>query len=194
MRALNWACWLSRKLITFLIAASWCFLALNWLLVGVTWVPGLVQVKQDGEPAALSAVSGQILFHTVLLVSFTQLSGKLRMLKALPPSSWVLRSCRYCCSVSQLLGPKPGRGHKCDWFLASGICLEISRVDVEKSYQSSVVQMILFVCFHSDEMTLVPLVSRQVLVQVWTGLFRHTSHPEGEGRHSVHCSVKQSSS
>lgn len=36
-------------------------------------MPGLVQVKQDGEPAALSAVSGQILFHSFIAKFYTAL-------------------------------------------------------------------------------------------------------------------------
>lgn len=50
-------------------------------------MPGLVLVKQDGEPAALSAVSDQILFLTFVLLSFTQLSGKLRTLKCCLPAA-----------------------------------------------------------------------------------------------------------
>lgn len=55
-------------------------------------MPGLLRVKQDREPAALSAVSGQILFLTVVSLSFTQLSVKLRTLKRCFPAA-------ACCPV-----------------------------------------------------------------------------------------------
>lgn len=89
-----------------------------------------------------SVITLALWFHKIVSVSYTHICNFLE--SWVPALSWALPLC-------QLLDTQAGRGDKLSCLWASEIFLEISKIDGEKSYGWSVVQMTLFICLICDE-------------------------------------------